>query len=521
MQSKSWTSLLFAILLTPSGVSLFGIGVSEARAASSDRFNNLQNDWELKSYYLPNSQLSEHPCQKSKSDTKYFELSQRNSCIIPNSKLNHSAVSYRYELPKQSLGELGDRSEQKSCFGQCAGLNDTSHSSFNIPVLNSYCKDYLCNHPRELGRLYSQVPANSEPDSTPSIQPNPQPNSTGVENPENLKTQSNPPQLEGQPSNFPKPSTQPIEQILDQPQADYTRRLEKLQQLLRQKQPSPASSYEEQLELGLRVRQRSQPPLEQAPPPPKEKPVDKFKPVGYLQGRIGYFHTNNVFSSDIDPIEDGLMFYGLTLASAYLPLNPKTYINGSIDGYLIRYGNQSIYDYNQLRFNLSLYRQLSQRMYGEVAFSNQQLFYAKNNGENFSAGDRFLNESSVRLSLGRRDPLNSKLMLDSFYELSVNFADPESRNRIINSFWVSLSYYLQKPLQVGINYQLNLSNFTQRPDARADTFHRLFGHINYRVSDSSSMNLQGGVTFGGSTVPNIDYDGWFFSLNYSWDLGQF
>ena len=125
----------------------------------------------------------------------------------------------------------------------------------------------------------------------------------------------------------------------------------------------------------------------------------------------------------------------------------------------------------------------------------------------------------MQLSLGRRDPLTSRLTLDSFYELSVNFADPQSRNRIINSFWVSLNYYLQKPLQVGIDYQVNLSEFTDGD--REDQLHRLFGHLNYRISDTINMNVQAGVSLGSSTAENIDFDGWFFSVNYNLQLGRF
>jgi hypothetical protein len=431
MQSKHWKSLLFAILLAPHGVSLFGINVDEV--------------WAVNSY------------------------------------------TFRYQEP-----------------------NNTLQSSSPVDLKN-YCEDNFCQKPEVLRLLISQT------------LPEPQPNPTVNNSSNNAQRQSNPPQLEGQPSNLPKPASEPIQQLLNKPQTDYSQRLERLIQLLRrEKPPTDESGSDDNLELGLRVRPRPLPeqPIEQIPTPPLEQPVDQFKPIGYLQGRVGYFTTNNIFSSNVDVIKDGLIFYGLTLASTYLPLGPKTYINGSIDGFQIRYFDQSIYDYNQLRFNLSLYQRLSQRMYGEIAFSNQQLFYA-NNGDFYAAGDRFLNENSLRLSLGRRDPLNSKLTLDSFYELSFNFADPESRNRIINSFWLSLSYSLQEKLQVGINYQLNLSNFTQRPDARADAFHRLFGQLSYRISNYSNINVQSGVSFGGSTVPTIDFDSLFFSLNYSLDLGRF
>ncbi|MEH2420391.1 MAG: hypothetical protein V7K48_05420 [Nostoc sp.] len=370
-------------------------------------------------------------------------------------------------------------------------------------VINSLCKQSSQSHP-----IDSQMPLNL-------AQQTPQAPNTN-EKPGDTQKQSDPPQLESQPSNLPTSSPDSKEQLLNAPQINQSQRLERLIHLLQSpKQPPESDSNRE---LGLRVRLL---PLEQQPPPPTEQAIVKFKPIGYLQAHVGYFQTNNIFSSNDRPIEDGLIISGLTLASAYFPLGSKTYLNSSIDGNLIRYINQSEYHYNQVRFNLSIYQQLSQRMYGEISCSNQQLFYANNSDRpnSFKAGDRFLNENSLDLSLGRRDPLTSKLTLDSFYELSINFADPLSRNRIINSFWVSLNYYLQNPLQVGIDYQANFSDFTQRD--REDQFHRIFGHLNYRISDISNMNVQAGVSLGSSTAENIDFDGWFFSINYNLQLGQF
>ncbi|WGV26276.1 hypothetical protein [Halotia branconii] len=348
--------------------------------------------------------------------------------------------------------------------------------------------------------------------------------------PKSLVAQSNPtpsnpepqandaPQLETQPSNFPQ-SLPPIEPLLDESQTDYTERLERLiQRLQTKKQPNPKANVLP--ELGLRVQQIPIPqtPLEQLPLPPIEETVAKFKPIGFLKARIGYFHTSNIFSSNIDPIEDGLIFSGLSLASAYYPLGANTYLNGSIDGNLIRYIDQSKYNYNQVKFNLGIYRQLSPRLYGEIGWSNQQLFYAKDS-DRFEAGDRFLGENSLHLSLGRRDSLTENLKLDSFYTFSVSFAEPNNRNRIINSLWVSLDYYLQKPLRLGLDYQFNLSDFTQRQ--RDDNYHRLFGHLNYQISESSNINLQSGISFGDSTDNSIDFDGWFFSINYNLELGRF
>ncbi|MBE9049995.1 hypothetical protein IQ243_06150 [Nostocales cyanobacterium LEGE 11386] len=370
----------------------------------------------------------------------------------------------------------------------------------NLKLVNSQLQQF------DLFELTSteQIPLNITQAKSLTAQSNP-----GVtENTSNNQQPNATPQLETQPRDLLPSSPTPIDQLLDQPQKDKIERLERLRRRLRQGRQPTADELNSFAELGLRVRPR---PLPQPPEP-------EFKPIGNLQARFGYYHTSNVFSSDVDPVEDGLIFSGLRLATVYFPLGSRTFVNGSIEGNLIRYVDQSVFNYNQVKFNLSVYQQLSPRMYGEIGWSNQQLFFA-NNSDRFRAGDRFLGENSLSLSLGRRDPLTPKLMLNSFYEFKLNFADPSSRDRIINSLWLSLNYNLQQPLQVGLNYQFNLSNFTQRE--RDDHYHRLFGHLNYQVSDSSRINLQSGFTFGDSTDNNINFDGWFFTINYNWQLGQF
>ncbi|MEH2116856.1 hypothetical protein, partial [Nostoc sp.] len=36
-----------------------------------------------------------------------------------------------------------------------------------------------------------------------------------------------------------------------------------------------------------------------------------------------------------------------------------------------------------------------------------------------------------------------------------------------------------------------------------------------------NMNVEAGVSLGSSTAENIDFDGWFFSINYNLQLGRF
>jgi hypothetical protein len=365
--------------------------------------------------------------------------------------------------------------------------------------------------------------------STTIVQSNPQ------QPQENISTQKpiEPPQVEAQPNEPAAPTPTQIEQRLDKPDTDYSKRLERLMRLLENNnQSAPETSNQElgeiiarprTLEIGIvaKPRQIEQPPLPTQPKEPTKTPPKPSEPIGYLLGRVSYFQTNNLFASQVDPIEDGLIYSGVTLTSAPLQLGSRTFLTGSLDANIIRYINQSEFNYNQVRFNVDLYQQLTRRMYGEIGWSNQQLFYARNSERfGFASGDRFLNENSFHLSLGRRDFLAPKWTFDSFYEFRWNLAEvPQKRDRITNSLWLSLSYYLQQSLNVGLNYQFTLSDFTQRN--REDLYHRLFAHLNYKATDTSSISLQGGGSLGNSTEKNINFDGWFFSINYNWEIGRF
>ncbi len=257
------------------------------------------------------------------------------------------------------------------------------------------------------------------------------------------------------------------------------------------------------LELGnVRIREQEPKPTQAASP--------QYETTVRVLSQVGYFQTNNIFSG-VDPVNDGLVSLGLTLLAAPA-LGPRTALVTAIDGSLIHYVDQSQFDYNQLRFRAGIRQQLNSRMSGELGWNNQQLFRT-------GGGDRFLNENSIRFALSRRDRLSNKLRLNTFYELRLSDADPERRSRIINSFSVSLSYALRRNLQVGLDYQFALSNFTKRD--REDQYHRFLSRLNYSLSDRSQVSVQGGLTFGASSEPNIDFDNFFFSVTYTLELGRF
>jgi hypothetical protein len=414
--------------------------------------------------------------------------------------------------------------------------NVSNIPSFSDNAVNSHEQQTQTTQvlPKFLPKTYSQ-PFNSinieQPDLVQSItivQSTPeQPQDSS-----NAQKPAEPPQVEAQPNEPAAPTPTEIEQRLDKPDIDYSKRLESLIRLLEKNKQSGAEASNEELgqiivkpqtsELGtIVVKPVEQPPLPTQPQQPAQTPLKPSEPIGYVLGRVSFFQTNNLFASKIDPIEDGLIYSGVTLATAPLRLGPRTFLNGSFDANIIRYINQSEFNYNQVRLNVDLYQQLTRRMYGEIGWSNQQLFYARNSKRfGFASGDRFLNENSFHLSLGRRDFLAPSWALDSFYEFRWNLAEvPQRRDRITNSLWLSLSYYLQQSLNVGLNYQLTLSDFTQRN--REDLYHRLFTHLNYKATNTSSISVQGGVTLGNSTEANINFDGWFFSINYNWEIGRF
>ena len=545
MKLKDWKKLCLYLIFASSSTTLYCSSMKVVKASNPSRQTKL----------LESSGFISKSFDKSSSNgvKRSRSVSQRDSSTAGNrlradkqktkqtkiSDANTNGIKVQASVEKHQITEsisLSIISEQL----QDAISMEVQNKIISVPadaIFLPYIKDTTASDKSIISPDKNIVPPEFSDFSTPNkelppisvkIVQNPEP--PPAPTPENVE--KDPPPLESQPTDFPATSPEEVEQKLDTLEDERSIRLGKLLQLLEeneQKQQEEQEQQEQQQysiynELGiiraLKVPETPQ-PLEQKQPPPIEKTEEKFKPVGYLLGRVGYFHTSNIFSSRTNPVDDGLIFSGLTLAAAPFKIAPKTYLNGSIDGNIIRYSDQSEFDYNQIRFNLGIYQQLTSKMYGEIGWNNQQLFYSKDSDRfNFSSGDKFLNENSFRLSVGRRDPLGKKLNLDSFYELRLSLTNPpENRNRFINYVWLSLNYRLQQSLRVGVDYQFSLSNFLER--SREDQYHRISANLKYGISDLSSINLQSGFALGGSTDRNIDFDGWFFSVNYSWDLGQF
>jgi len=240
------------------------------------------------------------------------------------------------------------------------------------------------------------------------------------------------------------------------------------------------------------------------------EPSPPSQPSVYLQGRFGYFRSNNLFLG-VDPIDDGLFNTGLRLVAAP-SLGPQTTAFAGVGGNLIRYGNESQYDYNELRFDAGLRQQINRRTYGEVGWINRQLFDKKE-------GDRFLNDHSLYLALGRRDSLAKRLNLDTYYQFRISFADPSNRSQAINSLGASLGYDVSSSLQASLDYEFSIADFTQQD--RLDQSHQVIGRLTYSMSPNSRLYVFGGRSFGDSSASEIDFDGFVFGAGVNLNLALF
>ena len=254
-------------------------------------------------------------------------------------------------------------------------------------------------------------------------------------------------------------------------------------------------------ELGiLRLREQE---LEQI------EPQDDSSETVFFIGRLSYFKSDNILLDRLDPVDDQLLSLGATLLAAP-SLGPNTLLITSVEGSLIHYSQLSELDYRELEFRASIRQFLSARTYGEIGWSNQQLF---------NDGDRFFNDHSLRLTLARRDPLIPDLRLDSFYQLRLSFAEPGDRSRIVNTLGVALNYNIQPNLQAALDYQLTLTDFTQQD--REDTYSQLVAQLSYDLSRNSRVILFGGFSFGGSSDSDVDFNSSIFGASIDVNVSLF
>jgi hypothetical protein len=217
-------------------------------------------------------------------------------------------------------------------------------------------------------------------------------------------------------------------------------------------------------------------------------------PSVYLIGRADYFRSNNIFLDILEPVDDQLFGFGISIL-AVPDLSPRTRLIASAGANLYRYTSLDELNYNNFDLRLGIQQTILRNTYAELLWRNQQFF-------NVNGGDRFLNDNSLRFTLSRRDVIAPRLKLDSYYQFRASFADPSDRSRIANILGASLDYDVLRRLSVGLNYQFQWTHFTQRE--RDDAYHEITLQLSYDLSRYSRINLYGGFSFGRSSNQTSD-----------------
>ncbi|MFE4106756.1 hypothetical protein [Almyronema epifaneia] len=255
-------------------------------------------------------------------------------------------------------------------------------------------------------------------------------------------------------------------------------------------------------ELGiLRLRED---PLPVIPKPPTI-------PVVYLLGRVDYLSSDNIFLNEVSPIGDAFVRPSATLL-ALPPIGPHTWLVASADVRLLRYRQIDIASYDELQLQFGVRHLLFPQTYGQINWSNQQLYRA-----GFS--DQFFNSHSLDLAIWRYDQLLPKLTLNSYYQARFSFSDPDEFSRITQFLGASVFYQVAPRLQAGLSYQLNLSDFTQQ--ARFDAYHQLTAQAIYYFSASTRLRLFGGFSFGDSSDSDVNFHDTLLGITFDFDLPLF
>jgi hypothetical protein len=243
--------------------------------------------------------------------------------------------------------------------------------------------------------------------------------------------------------------------------------------------------------------------IEIIPTRPVQQPPQRRQPDVQLLLRSSAFTSSNISGLEIPQPSDTIF-----INSATLLVTPKltedTRLIAAAGGGLVRYGEQGDFNYNYLNFNVGVQQRLTREMYGQLGWYQERLY---RNG----SGDSLLLDDSLRLIVGRQDQLNSRLRLDSFYELRASFATPNDQNRIANTLGTRLRYDITPQLQAALNYRLSLKDFTQQD--RFDTQNQLGLEAIYNINSDLFIGGSASYLFGSSSNASVDLNN--FSVGVS------
>ena len=146
------------------------------------------------------------------------------------------------------------------------------------------------------------------------------------------------------------------------------------------------------------------------------------------------------------------VFVNSVLLRGTLDLGSETRLVAGAGGSSVLFTSE--YGYNALNFSFGVQQQLGNNTAAELGWVQERLY------ENGSSDD--LVDNSVRLAVGRRDWLSSKLRLDSGYELRASFASPIDRSLVRNTLTVGLGYDITPRLQGRLDYLVVFDDFTRQ-----------------------------------------------------------
>jgi len=239
------------------------------------------------------------------------------------------------------------------------------------------------------------------------------------------------------------------------------------------------------------------------PPPP---PI----PVAFLTGRLGFVDVDNVFRSDIRVDEQVYQAgVGLYLAPR---ISENTSLYGVIETNIARYNDFSAINYNEVQLQVGLRQRLSPRTYAQIGWRNQRLYSPGYREKLFGA-------QYIDTLISHRSILTPKTWLDSFYQVRLGFADPESASRFRQTFTLSLNYGVSRDFRTSLLYQLDFDDYTQI--ARYDTYQQVLGVVSYNITPESRISVFGGTRFGRSSSSSINLDDTFYGAGLNVNVSLF
>lgn len=241
-------------------------------------------------------------------------------------------------------------------------------------------------------------------------------------------------------------------------------------------------------ELGiLRIRPTEDVPLEVEPEPTRQTTV-------FLTGRANVYGGNNLFRTP-DPIEDRIYQTGVGVF-AFPRLSDSTNLVLSAEANLARYEDLSVVDYNELQFQAGIRQRLSQRSYGQLNWRYQDL--------STPGSDSFFTADYIELLLSRRDILNNRTWLDTYYQARLSHSDPKEFSRFSQIATGSLNYGFDPQTRVSLLYQLFLDDYIET--SRYDTYHQVLAQFSHDLSSSTRISLFAGFRFGRSSRSDVNFD---------------